>query len=170
MSRSTAKKDTSRERAIRLEAQTIRRKQMASVDRCEVCRWRVPKILMQGETLLNLHHVIPVQCGGSNEGGNLVMICPNCHAIAHRVYGVRRGVYIGPSTKGSFIAGVRGYLDDPTGMKRARAAMGVGFGLDGAPMDQQRLAGLDQVTVAARIAADYPTWGRRRERSAKDQT
>jgi predicted HNH restriction endonuclease len=33
----------------------------------------------------HLHHVIPVAKGGGNEADNLVVLCPNCHAMAHRI-------------------------------------------------------------------------------------
>ena len=35
---------------------------------------------------LHIHHNIPRSAGGSNELGNLICLCPACHAIAHREY------------------------------------------------------------------------------------
>ena len=34
--------------------------------------------------LLDLHHKKPVHLGGLNTAGNLILLCPNHHALAHR--------------------------------------------------------------------------------------
>lgn len=48
---------------------------------CEGCGWSVPEKI--GKRVMHMHHVIPVADGGNNVHTNLVVICPNCHAIAH---------------------------------------------------------------------------------------
>lgn len=62
---------------------------------CEHCRWKPP-----APSLLHAHHVVPVSCGGPDESANLLVLCPNCHAIAHyvapRVNTLRQ--YCGPRT------------------------------------------------------------------------
>jgi len=62
---------------------------------CEHCRWKPP-----APSLLHAHHVVPVSCGGPDETANLLVLCPNCHAIAHyvapRVNTLRQ--YCGPRT------------------------------------------------------------------------
>lgn len=63
---------------------------------CEHCRWRTP----YGSELLHAHHVIPLSCGGPDTIDNLIILCPNCHAIAHfvapRTNSTRQ--YSGPQT------------------------------------------------------------------------
>jgi 5-methylcytosine-specific restriction endonuclease McrA len=43
---------------------------------CEICRFGF-------HTILNIHHIKPVQFGGSSHRWNLVLLCPNCHGLAH---------------------------------------------------------------------------------------
>jgi hypothetical protein len=69
---------------------------------CDVCAWVPPAGLFRlargigtpsfhaVEAMLNAHHVIPVACGGKDEEKNLVLLCPNHHAIAHRIGRIRR--------------------------------------------------------------------------------
>jgi hypothetical protein len=33
--------------------------------------------------ITRLHHIVPVSQGGTNDGDNLLLLCANCHAIAH---------------------------------------------------------------------------------------
>lgn len=49
--------------------------------RCMACRWRPP----QG-VALHVHHRIPRSAGGTDRIGNLLVVCPNCHAIAHMLW------------------------------------------------------------------------------------
>jgi 5-methylcytosine-specific restriction endonuclease McrA len=35
--------------------------------------------------MLHGHHVIPLSCGGADDEANLVLLCANCHGIAHRI-------------------------------------------------------------------------------------
>lgn len=47
---------------------------------CSVCDWKPPG----GEwRMLHAHHVVPVRHGGSDEFSNLILLCPNCHALVH---------------------------------------------------------------------------------------
>ena len=47
---------------------------------CAVCSWQ-PWF----GRLLHWHHILPVSRGGGNDSNNLVLLCPNHHAIAHFV-------------------------------------------------------------------------------------
>lgn len=47
---------------------------------CQHCRWSPPV-----PELLHAHHVIPRGCGGPDTVENMLVLCPNCHAIAHYV-------------------------------------------------------------------------------------
>jgi len=55
-----------------------------NIDACQVCGWKSPDFL--GKTLLRLHHVFP-----GNED-HLILLCPNCHALADRLGNVDRGL------------------------------------------------------------------------------
>ena len=45
---------------------------------CEHCRWTPP-----APRMLHAHHVFPISFGGSDTLDNLIVLCPNCHAVAH---------------------------------------------------------------------------------------
>ena len=76
---------------------------------CEVCLWAPPKGM---EDILPIHHIVPLSCGGGHSLGNMVLLCPNCHAIAHkkwrivRVDRVQRDYY-GPRDHHDFIHELR---------------------------------------------------------------
>ena len=42
---------------------------------CELCQW--------DKTTRDLHHIIEVVNGGTNELDNLICVCPNCHRMIH---------------------------------------------------------------------------------------
>lgn len=43
---------------------------------CELCGWEVaPR---------DIHHIVPIREGGTNDAGNLITLCPNCHRCADR--------------------------------------------------------------------------------------
>ena len=43
--------------------------------KCSLCGW--------DKTALDVHHIIPHAQGGSHEHDNLIIVCPNCHRLAH---------------------------------------------------------------------------------------
>lgn len=45
---------------------------------CEVCAWNPP-----GGRGLHVHHIVPKKRGGSDDEGNLIVLCPNDHVLAH---------------------------------------------------------------------------------------
>lgn len=49
--------------------------------KCEACGWRAPEYME--DCGLDLHHVIPVASGGSDDEENLLLLCGNCHSIGH---------------------------------------------------------------------------------------
>jgi hypothetical protein len=54
---------------------------------CEVCGWSPPEPCTA--RALHVHHVVPVAHGGDDSDRNLLLVCPNHHAVAHalrRVY------------------------------------------------------------------------------------
>jgi hypothetical protein len=42
---------------------------------------------------IDIHHIVEVSEGGGNEPGNLVALCPTCHALFHRGEIVRDSIY-----------------------------------------------------------------------------
>src|SRR5437868_1102246 len=34
--------------------------------------------------IVDLHHIVPVRAGGENKTGNLLALCPTCHALFER--------------------------------------------------------------------------------------
>lgn len=62
---------------------------------CEHCRWQPP-----APSILHAHHVVPVSCGGADAVENLIVLCPNCHAVAHYVSSRSNltRTYTGPTT------------------------------------------------------------------------
>ena len=42
---------------------------------------------------LDIHHIVEVSEGGGNEPGNLLALCPTCHALFHRGEIVRESIY-----------------------------------------------------------------------------
>lgn len=45
--------------------------------RCERCGYS------EYVEILNSHHVVRVADGGGDESSNLLLVCPNCHAVEH---------------------------------------------------------------------------------------
>lgn len=43
---------------------------------CENCQYN-------NFAILNVHHIIEVCNGGSDDLDNLLLLCPNCHAVEH---------------------------------------------------------------------------------------
>lgn len=47
---------------------------------CEACSWTLGP---EHWRTLHAHHVIPLSCGGEDTNENMVVLCPNHHAVAH---------------------------------------------------------------------------------------
>lgn len=77
--------------------QELKRERVASGRGCESCGW----LLGSGDwRSLHAHHVVPLSCGGTDQRGNLMVLCPNHHAVAHRAGRMKRGVgWTGPRTR-----------------------------------------------------------------------
>lgn len=45
--------------------------------KCDICN-------NDCETILEIHHILPLQKGGNNSLSNLMLLCPNCHKIIHK--------------------------------------------------------------------------------------
>lgn len=52
---------------------------------CEACRWR-PPLAGEWEGVLHVHHMVPLHDGGADNASNAALLCPNCHALAHKVW------------------------------------------------------------------------------------
>lgn len=55
--------------------------------RCCVCGWYIPQdyesVDYQPQHGCELHHIDPIAEGGENTLDNIVLLCPNCHKMAH---------------------------------------------------------------------------------------
>lgn len=91
--------------------------------RCAVCQWVPPPpiAIRRGLDLLHAHHVVPLACGGSNGQENLVILCPNHHALAHRVGQQNGSRWYGAPTPSDLIAELTALERDPEQWLRLRA-------------------------------------------------
>lgn len=70
------------ERQERRNLDQVKRRLMAlRGEACQVCETEMP-----AKSLIHAHHILPVVEGGTDEDKNIVLLCPNCHAIAHWRY------------------------------------------------------------------------------------
>jgi 5-methylcytosine-specific restriction endonuclease McrA len=54
-------------------------------DFCWFCSRRKDLLAsLKPQTRLEVHHIVPVSDGGSDEPHNLILLCAECHAEAHR--------------------------------------------------------------------------------------
>ena len=60
-------------------------------------------------TNLRVHHIRPVMTGGTDEPGNLLLLCKECHDKAHKLFHQSGGRYYGPTDKADLTAA----LTDP---------------------------------------------------------
>ena len=56
----------------------------ATTGNCAVCGWRAPEIAGHNGCLHG-HHIIPVSDGGDPAARNVIILCPNHHAVAHAI-------------------------------------------------------------------------------------
>ncbi len=54
---------------------------------CAVCHWHLPMSMLEQNKSIGhgcqMHHIKPVSEGGTNDEKNLILLCPNCHKMAH---------------------------------------------------------------------------------------
>jgi hypothetical protein len=62
-----------------------------SGSRCHVCEFDCADILV-------VHHIRAVAEGGTNSENNLTVLCPNCHALIHKIQELRLKVLGGDET------------------------------------------------------------------------
>ena len=54
--------------------------------KCAICGWSIPKSIVKfknHQAGCEIHHITPVCEGGSEDQDNLILLCPNCHKMAH---------------------------------------------------------------------------------------
>lgn len=61
---------------------------------CAFCGWEPPD-----PGILNAHHILPLCCGGLEEPENIVILCPNHHALSRYVSRREGASYMGPRTR-----------------------------------------------------------------------
>jgi 5-methylcytosine-specific restriction endonuclease McrA len=91
---------------------------------CQHCEWVPPKLSM-----LHAHHITPRACGGTDDQRNLIVLCPNCHAIAHFVTAQSQlqRQYTGPSTAKELQEWMRLAYDLPKLRRKQRAHLIAGI-------------------------------------------
>jgi 5-methylcytosine-specific restriction endonuclease McrA len=57
------------------------------VNKCEVCGWWAPRACLGKIPVLQVHHIVPVCRGGEEHPTNWTLLCPNCHRVAHSIFG-----------------------------------------------------------------------------------
>ena len=65
-----------RERNKSRSTQFRKNVRMRADNKCEICRYAVPDIL-------EAHHIKPLGKGGDTDITNMILLCPNCHALSH---------------------------------------------------------------------------------------
>lgn len=53
------------------------------VSRCEICMRDSQELSKRKNHVIEVHHVIEVQHGGSDDPGNLRALCTQCHRFVH---------------------------------------------------------------------------------------
>lgn len=61
--------------------------------KCEICGWGPPELVPismseRPTMVLAVHHVLPRSYGGDERAHNLMLLCPNHHAVAHGISGL----------------------------------------------------------------------------------
>lgn len=56
--------------------------------KCAICGWSIPQWRPGYEKHeyaggCEVHHIVPISQGGTEESDNLILLCPNCHKMAH---------------------------------------------------------------------------------------
>lgn len=79
-----------RQREYSVLIQLKRALAVRSGGRCEVCRWKPPRALVELAggligRLLHAHHIVPVACNGPDVLENLILLCPTHHSMAHHI-------------------------------------------------------------------------------------
>lgn len=75
---------------------------------CKVCGDHPP--FPTSKVKLQRHHLVPKAQGGTFEDDNIVLICDDCHVVAHQIWGPG-DCYHGPLDKEQFLLELREYLD-----------------------------------------------------------
>ena len=86
------------ERIMQRQTQASSRKVNIAIQyncKCAICGWSIPSKIGYHRTHqggCEVHHIIPVCEGGTEDQDNLILLCPNCHKMAH--YGMYSRDYI----------------------------------------------------------------------------
>jgi hypothetical protein len=65
---------------------------------CQGCLWEPPPLVRDSWELLRSHHIIPVAAGGFDGFENMILLCPTCHLLVHRMFSFTGGTWNGPTT------------------------------------------------------------------------
>ena len=73
-----------RVRALKSDAQKIKKTLISEIGKCEICGFDYKPILQ-------IHHIVPISEYGNNQQDNIICVCPNCHKTLHHIYSVFNG-------------------------------------------------------------------------------
>jgi hypothetical protein len=103
---------------------------LARGERCEACGWAPPAVRTPNgrrDSMMELHHVLPSSYGGSRDPENLVLLCPNHHAVAHAAWPLQqdrpdrpRLPWRGPADRAAILSELREIDADPAAWRSRR--------------------------------------------------
>ena len=73
-----------RMRALKSDAQKIKKTLVSEIGNCEICGFDYKPILQ-------IHHIVPISEYGNNQQDNIICVCPNCHKTLHHIYSMFNG-------------------------------------------------------------------------------
>ena len=88
----------------------------AITDTCEYCGWKPPEA-----RLLHVHHVTALAAGGSDTPDNIVVLCPNHHALAHYATSRAFREHCGPATRAELFSVLAAPCRPSANMDKIRA-------------------------------------------------
>lgn len=64
--------------SLRKRSARTRKLMISHAAGCSVCGFNFKAVLV-------VHHIVPIEHGGSNKFSNRVVLCPTCHSVTHKL-------------------------------------------------------------------------------------
>jgi 5-methylcytosine-specific restriction endonuclease McrA len=142
---------TIREQRRVYDPHVLKREHVQAGHGCEFCGWTPAE-----PRLLHCHHIVPLACGGSDRRSNLVVLCPNHHALAHAAGRRRAGIWHGARTTQELFAALTEYERAIRFTKTAIVTAAVGE-VNVITVDARRTSGEGASVIAGDSFAFRPT-------------